>query len=730
MLTEENGLIGIDLDHCRDPDTGVIQPWALTIVKDLNTYAEVSPSGEGLRLWARGHLPPGRRKKDDVEMYSGGRYLTVTGCRLQHTPYTIEPRQAAIDALHVQVFAKSPAPSATSVGTSSPNGPGLTLEDDTLLQKALGAKNGGKFAALWAGHAGDYPSQSEADLALCRLLAFWTTDRGQIDRLFRRSGLSRGKWDERHGVQTYGERTVALALSRPETWDRPTREAPGPNDHDGGVIPPTLVSANGAAVGQEADDAHLTDRGNAIRLVHACGADMRYSYAWRKWLAWTGTRWVIDGMGTVEACAKGVIAELYGRAERLIRQLREESAAAGATRPPDLDPLTRKTEVAKAQTVLAWVLKSEDARRIHAMLDLARSEPGIPLNCDNLDCDPWLLNVSNGTLNLRTGTLQPHRRDDLLTKITLIRYDPHATCPRWCQFLHEIMGKSQDLINYLQRAVGYSLTGSVQEQVLFFLYGLGANGKSTFLSTILALLGEYAMQAMPELLLVRTGEHHPTERADLFGKRLVATVEVEAGKQLAEALTKLLTGGERIRARRMREDAWEFDPSHKLWLAANHKPLIKGTDHAMWRRIKLIPFTTTIADDRKDPKLLEKLIAELPGILRWAIEGCLAWQQGGLQEPKEVTDAVHAYQLEMDIVGQFLDDCCWLKPDRPEVRTQSSILYQAFCRYAGDIMTQTAFSERLTARGYTKRKTDGRYRWIGIGLNAPEDTQLITDGSF
>lgn len=220
------------------------------------------------------------------------------------------------------------------------------------------------------------------------------------------------------------------------------------------------------------------------------------------------------------------------------------------------------------------------------------------------------------------------------------------------------------------------------------------------------------------------------ERADLFGKRFVATVEVEAGKQLAEALTKLLTGGERIRARRMREDAWEFAPSHKLWLAANHKPIIKGTDYAMWRRIKLIPFTTTIADDQKDPKLLEKLIAELPGILRWAIEGCLAWQQGGLQEPKEVTNAVQAYQLEMDIVGQFLDDCCWLKPDRPEVRTQSSALYQAFCRYAGDAMTQTAFSERLTARGCTKRKTDGRYWWIGIGLNAPEDVRPIREGNF
>jgi P4 family phage/plasmid primase-like protien len=278
---------------------------------------------------------------------------------------------------------------------------------------------------------------------------------------------------------------------------------------------------------------------------------------------------------------------------------------------------------------------------------------------------------------------------------------------------------------YIQRAVGYSLTRRVDEQVLFFLYGTGANGKSTFLSTILALLGDYGMQAVPEFLLMRHGEQHPTERADLFRKRFVAAMEVESGKRLAESLVKFLTGGERIRARRLYENFWEFDPTHKFWLATNHKPVIRGTDYAIWRRIKTIPFTVKIPEDKKDPRLLDKLKADLPGILRWAVEGCLAWQENGLRDPSDVTEAGHVYQQEMDIIGQFLDECCSIQPARFGVRTQSSVLYQAVCKYSGEPMTQTAFSERLSERGFTKTVSHGTKYWQGVGLlTTPENTRF------
>jgi putative DNA primase/helicase len=384
----------------------------------------------------------------------------------------------------------------------------------------------------------------------------------------------------------------------------------------------------------------------------------------------------------------------------------------------DGEQTTLQEKLAKAIAVLKWALKSEAAPRLSAMIALAESEPTIPVLPYQLDADPWLLNCLNGTIELRTGTPRAHRREDLLTKLCPVEYDAQATCPRWIAFLSDVMAGNQALISYLQRAVGYSLTGSVEEQCLFFPHGTGQNGKSTFLGVLQAMLGDYAMQAIPELLIVRGNEQHPTERADLFGKRFVATIEVESGKRLAEALVKQLTGGDRIRARRMREDFWEFEPTNKIWLAANHKPLIRGQDYAIWRRIKLIPFTVKIADEKKDPTLPEKLKGELPGILAWAVRGCQEWQRIGLAEPAEVTQAVHAYQAEMDTIGQFLRDCCVLRPERADIKTQSSILHEAFCKWSGDYnVSQKAFSERLLELGYTKKEGgDGRMYWLGIGL--------------
>jgi putative DNA primase/helicase len=715
VIIEENELVGVDLDHCCDFMTGAIAPWAQTIVDRMRTYTEVSPSGTGLRLFLKGKRPKKGRRKGDIELYSWGRYFTITGWRLDGTPCTIEPRQAELEALETELGAE-PQVSAT---TPPANGHGPYLSDDELLEKARAARNGGKFAQLWSGDTSDYGSdESRADLALCRELAFWTQDEGQIDRLFRRSGLHREKWNR----ADYRDATIAKALAGTTAHWSPARvDFDGANGHS----PPPPLRPEGHKPHQAVptpEDIHLTDRGNAIRLVRARGADLRYIYRWRKWLAWSDGRWVMDDIGIVEAAAKQVIAELYQWAETLIQQLRVETQAAGAVPLDDAAQRQRQEQAAKVEAVLKWALKSEDARRIHAMLDLAHSEPGIPLMWEQLDASPWLLNVANGTVDLKTGRMQQPRRQDLLTKRLDVPYDPRATCPRWQQFLHEIMNKNQALIDYLQRAVGYSLTGSVQEQVIFFLYGTGANGKSTFVNTMLALLGDYAMQALPELLLVRRGEQHPTERADLFRKRFVATVEVEAGKRLAEALVKLLTGGERVRARRMREDFWEFDPTHKLWLAANHKPIIRGTDHAIWRRIRLIPFTVKFADHQKDPTLLDKLKAELPGILRWVVEGCLAWQQHGLQDPPEVIAAGQAYQHEMDLLGQFLDECCMVRPDNSAIKTKSSVLHQAYCEYSGEAMTAPAFSTALMERGFTKKKGgEGAHYWLGIGLQATTD---------
>jgi putative DNA primase/helicase len=442
---------------------------------------------------------------------------------------------------------------------------------------------------------------------------------------------------------------------------------------------------------------HLTDLGNARRLVARYGQDMRYCHPWGRWLVWDGTRWAKDETGAVLRMAKDAVRNIYA-----------EAAAAP-------DESTRKAIADHAK-------RSESALRIRAMVSLAESEPGIPVLPGELDRDPWLLNVKNGTIDLRTGELRPHRREDMLTKIVPVEYDPAAECPTWMAFLDRIMAGNRNLIGFLQRAAGYSLTASTQEQCFFLLHGTGANGKSVFLTTLLAATGDYGIQAAPDLLLKKSGESHPTEVADLFGARLVVATETEAGRRLAENLVKQLTGGDRLKARFMRQDFFEFGATHKIWLATNNKPVVKGTDYAIWRRIKLVPFTVTIPPEERDKSLPDKLLQELPGILAWAVKGCLEWQARGLDEPAEVTAATNAYRDEQDVLGSFISDCCVVQP---WAKVSARDLYRAYMKWCEENgehpLAQRNFGMRLAERGFLSKKgTAGRYFWESIGLSEVE----------
>ena len=286
------------------------------------------------------------------------------------------------------------------------------------------------------------------------------------------------------------------------------------------------------------------------------------------------------------------------------------------------------------------------------------------------------------------------------------------------------MDDNKGLVTYLQRVCGYALTGDVSEQALFFLHGGGANGKSVFLGTIKGLLGDYAQQAVSELLMQKHNESHPTERADLRGRRFVATVETDEGKKMAEALMKQLTGGDSVSARRMREDFFEMIPTWKIFLAANHQPTIQGTDYAVWRRIKLIPFNVQIPVEEQDKQLLTKLRREWPGILAWAVRGCRDWQWNGLGEPEEVRAATQAYKAEQDTIQGFINDCCFVHPN---VRVRSSILFEAFQKWSGDkVMTSPQFRKRMKEKGLeTEEGTGGRYYYSGIGLH--NSTNEVSD---
>jgi len=334
--------------------------------------------------------------------------------------------------------------------------------------------------------------------------------------------------------------------------------------------------------------------------------------------------------------------------------------------------------------------------------------------------------VKNGTIDLRTGKLKPHNRADFITKLVPIEYRPEMETPLWRAFLNKIMEGNQELIRFIQKAAGYSLTGLVNERCLFICYGTGSNGKSVFLGTLLKIAGEYAKQVPKELLIKRRyGNEHPTVIADLFGVRLATTIETEKDNIFAESQVKWLTGGDRITARFMRGDYFQFNPTHKIWMATNHKPIIRGTDNAIWDRIRLIPFNVTIPPEEQDKNLAEKLEAELPGILAWAVEGCLLWQREGLCPPPEVIKATEKYREEMDILADFFADCCIIGPEHTEKNADLYKTYSRWCEEQGEKpVSQRTFSQSLQERGYRNERTRNGRIWRGLRLSDEAKKQL------
>lgn len=447
-----------------------------------------------------------------------------------------------------------------------------------------------------------------------------------------------------------------------------------------------------------------TDIGNAERLIARHGEKLRFCHVWGLWLIWNGHIWKPDTDDAITRLAIDTIRSIY-----------QEAA--------ECDDPTARTILAKHAT------KSEAASRLAAMIKIATALDGVSVTPDALDCDHWLVTCENGTLDLKTGNLRESRPADLITKLIPVTYSSDATCPEWDKFLARIMDNRATLITFLQRAIGYSLTGDTSEQVLFLLHGLGSNGKSTFIETLMALFGDLSQTADMNSFLHRDGEGPRNDLAKLVGARFVSAVEVKAGKRLDETLIKQLTGGDKISTRFLFKEFFEYRPCYKLWIAANHKPVIRGTDHAIWRRIRLVPFDVTIADGEKDKQLTRKLRAELPGVLAWVVRGCLAWQADGLQEPPEVLAATESYRDEMDYLSGFIAERC-IKG--AQFRAKSSDLYrnyQQWCEQNGETpVSQNKFGLTMTERGFPRVRANGGIRqYIGIGLRTNENSDTVTE---
>lgn len=443
---------------------------------------------------------------------------------------------------------------------------------------------------------------------------------------------------------------------------------------------------------------NLTEVGNAERLVHFHGDKLRYCMEFEEWLIWDGRAWKKDHKKLIERIAINTFRMMYQEAGR-------------------------ENDDNRRRDLTRWAQSSERSAVLLNSID--RTKAFFPVLQADLNRDPFQFNCENGVIDLRTGELLGHDVSYLITNQSNVRFDPDAECPTWMNFLESVMkGKTgnvkHELIEFLQKAIGYALTGDTSEQVAFFLWGNGRNGKSTFINTIKELIGDYGKQTNPDTFTSKIHEGGiNNDIARLSDARFVSAVESEDGQRLSESLIKQLTGGEPITARFLRKEFFEFVPAFKIFFTTNHKPIIKGNDEGIWRRIRLIPFTVTIPKEEVDTRLPEKLRAELPGILNWAVKGCLKWQQEGLGEPTEIKQATQGYKDEMDILGYFLNEHCVEKTNARISVKELYERYREWCKDTGEYeISQRKFNRRIEERGYLKKRSGkgGNTEFHGIGL--------------
>ena len=436
-----------------------------------------------------------------------------------------------------------------------------------------------------------------------------------------------------------------------------------------------------------------TDLGNCERFVMRYGLNCRYSQPFKSWYVWDHHRWQQDQTGIIKEFAK----------ETVIRIGDEAACVDGATGQSDL---------------YRWAAASQAKNKIDSLVDLAKST--LSISPDQLDTHHALLNCQNGTLDLTTGEFTKPRRDDLITKIAGCSYDPAANCPTWDRFLNQIMAGNKNLVGFLQRATGYSLSGFTGERAFFLCHGAGANGKSTFLNTLLAIMGDYGHTVEPDTYCVSRSDSVRNDLAGLKGVRFAVSTESRKGKRLDESIVKQLTGGgDRIRARFLFQESFEFQPECKIWWAFNSTPRITDSTESIWSRVRMIPFTVTIKESDRDIRLPEKLRNEAPGILNWMLAGYKEYQRIGLAEPEEVRVATAEYRENEDTFADFISLMCNLDPT---LSCESSSLYEAYRKWMGweapdeDIISQRKFGFEMNDRGFKRDKDSATGRKIYHGI--------------
>lgn len=673
----ENGYFGIDLDDC---ETDLKNEF----IDHMQSYTEVSQSGNGIHIICKGKLPKGKRRTKGIEMYDNNRFFVMTGNKIGN--YPIIEGTEKIKELHTKYLNEKQKVESQEIVFEQR----LNLNDNDILLKAQNSKNGLQFKLLFDGQweTLNYPSQSEADLALSNLLAFWTgKDFEQMDRLFRMSGLYRDKWDRRQSGTTYGAITLQTSIAN-------CKAIYGKN-HDDETNLYVNAKTGEVSYGQQTNY-EMNDSGNAQRMIDRYQGYIKYNYENKMWKIWNGRYWQNDITRQVKNYAEVIINEMK------VQAFQTE------------DEKERKEKLKNVQ-------KAFSSNGKEAMLKEAQHLEGVPCVNNDFDNKEFMLNCESGIIDLTNGELLDHNKDFLFSKMSPIHLSKDGEPKQWLKFLNQIFLGDQDLVRFIQKAVGYTLTGSIREQSLFILYGDGSNGKTVFLDIVSRLLGDYAVNAQVESILERKGgSNYTSDLARLKGARFVTTGENNEGSKLNEGLIKQLTGGEQITARFLYGTEFEFYPNFKLWLATNHKPIIRGTDTGIWRRIMAIPFKYKVADKDRDKNLIFKLEQELPQILNWALEGCLLWQKEQLEPPTIIRESTQEYKNEMDVISSFIEDCCSIE----EWETNANDLYSEYEKWAKlsneFVMSKTKFGRELAKKFEKERKSYGVvYKGIRLLKDSP-----------
>jgi putative DNA primase/helicase len=686
FVLDGTGYSIIDLDHIGE-EGSISEEDSNHIINSFNSYTEKSQSGKGIHIIVKGSIP--RAVKTDIEIYSTERYFALTG-DLCGVNKDIEERQEELTKLFEKHKTKDEPKSVKSLGEKMPKP--KSIEDaahsnNDLLEKAFSSKEGSKIRALYHGDLSSYDNDhSKADQALCNYLAFWfNKDWDDIDSTFKNSSLYRAKWDR----EDYKAATIDRAISGCNKSYQELREQI--------PVSKTQTNKNNTNVVKYYD---LNDYGNGQRLVDTYKDNIRFCNEWKSWMIYNGYRWIEDTYGALERMSKTII-----------EQIRDEAL--------------KEEDEKKQKVLLGAVSKTGNMRGIKGMIESASSEKVVRISSDTFDQNKYLLNFKNGTYDLNENKFKSNKADDYMTKLVVGAYDPNASCPRWEQFISEVMGENKNLIEFVQRAIGYSLTGSTKEQKMFICYGAGSNGKSLMMEILRNILNDYSRNIAAESLMIKDNKSGASgDIARLKGARFVTAKENKEGRKLDEALIKEATGADTITARYLYKNEFEFIPEFKLWLATNHKPEITGQDDGIWRRLVLIPFNVQFTDDNgnKDPDLLDKLKTEIPGIINWCINGCAMWMQEGLKEPNEVIAAVEEYRSESDSLQQFIDECLVINPNACITNKDLTDLYN---RWSGSNITTTKFSLMFKDRAKRIKVTQTRKNygtfWQGIGKSVRED---------